>query len=617
MAVQKQHDDSRYTRNACVLGLVVSWFVGIGSLLGGGICLYTEIRDGTATHIVMSHTWREILPLLLNVVVTLLNDSMGYIHSCSLRWALQREGLLEFNSNLRLLRASKYSRPNGMVANAVYLIGIVLAYGSTSLTFLSLNPDLAELLDRGYETDDTHGVHINAIALLTLGAGLFFQATITNWALVTTSIPTWSSNPLDVVRACTHDETDGHRIEPRIGRCMMGIHQAKEDARSQRPSPKQRPMITAHYRVLRIIVLLWVSPILSAAWGGGIQAYITKGHRNGVLGRSWSLLPIFTGITDSTCSISQCTDGTSVLNVGWSAEHGTAGTVGAVFLITAFQSIVTVSLHCAELIVNLSRDEAIYRELIGPKGTNGHYNSVWAAFTSWQTLFLFALKAGVHWIFGLAINLQFQLGVNMYPPQIFYFTAFALVTAVFGLYLSLRRPKGYLPAAYGHIQTMADIIDEWSDSGSMFWGEKYPGIPHRGVSGYTGTSTERLKDPDERHWYGGQKQHDPSHLRHRKSAVTVSSVAATTVPVNTTNVNYLTTTGISPAPVYYYPPVAVPPPPPPQQPFQPMYSYPQWTQQAPPAAPSQYPSVSSLNSAYSGYSTYSNQSTQPFLSGYR
>jgi len=526
---------------------------------------------------------------------------MGYVHTCSLRWSLQREGKLDFNSNLRLLTAPKHSRPNGLIPNAVYLVGIVLSYGSTSLIFLSLNPELARLLGKPVDDDDAHGVHINAVALITLGAGFVLQAIITNWALVETNIPTWSSNPLDVARACTVDEHDGHRVEPRIGRCMMSVHLAKQDARPGKPMQKQRPMITGHPHVRRILILLWILPILSGIWGGGVYGYLLKPNRNGVFGRSWSLLPIFTGSTDSDCSTGQCTDGTSVLNVGWTASNGAAGTVGAVFLIMGLQSVVTLSLHCAELIVNLSRDEKVYRTLIGPRGTNGHYNSVMAAFTSWQTLFLFALKAGVHWMFGLAINLQFQLGVNMHPPQIFYFGAFTLAAAIFGLILSVWRPKGYLPASWGHIQTIADVVDEWADSGCMFWGEKYPG--------YTGTSTHRLKQPDERMLYGGQTDH--RHSRARFSAI----------PTELQNLH--------PSPAAT-PPAPFPgfPTPPPYTPAAPQYvqnnGFPQWGQQ--PHHAQNRSSHNSLNSAYSGmsghsgysgYSNYSTHSTQPFLSGYR
>ncbi|KAL2145233.1 hypothetical protein VTI28DRAFT_7742 [Corynascus sepedonium] len=445
----------------------------------------------------MSHTWREVLPLGLNILVTFLNDSMGYIHSCSLRWSLQREGKLDFNSNLRLLTAPKHSRPNGVIPNAVYLTGIVLSYGSTSVIFLSLNPELARLLGKEYTSHDIDSVHINAVALVTLGLGFLLQTAITNWALLETNIPTWSSNPLDIARTCTVDEHDGHRVEPRIGRCMMSVHLAKEDARWCRPRPRQKSMITAHPRVKRIVILLWPLPVLSGIWGGAVYGYLLKGNRNAVFGRSWSLLPVFTGSTDFNCDTGQCTNGTSVVNVGWTA-NGAAGIVGAVFLIIAFQSVVTLALHCVELIVNLSRDEKVYRELIGPRGTNGHYNSVLAAFTSWQTIFLFALKAGIHWIFGLAINVQFQLGVNMYPPQIFYFSVFCLVAAVFGLLLSVWQPQGYLPASYGHIQTIADVIDDWADSGCIFWGDKRAG--NTANPGYTGTSTHRLAQPDERMW---------------------------------------------------------------------------------------------------------------------
>ena len=63
----KHHDDSVFTKTWCVIGLVASWIVGIGALLAGGISIYLEIRDGTAAQIVMSHTWREVLPLGLNV----------------------------------------------------------------------------------------------------------------------------------------------------------------------------------------------------------------------------------------------------------------------------------------------------------------------------------------------------------------------------------------------------------------------------------------------------------------------------------------------------------------------------------------------------------------------
>ncbi|KAJ9149807.1 hypothetical protein NKR23_g4057 [Pleurostoma richardsiae] len=418
-------------------------------------------------------------------------------------------GHLISNGHHFLMSAHK---PNAWYSNALYLAGIVLSYSSTSLIFLSLNTHLAQVLDFNYgrEGMGENEIHVNAIALLTFGLGLLAQALITTWAFMRTDIPTWSSNPLDVVKECM-DDNQGHRVTHQLGRCMMSVHQFKDATQNCRPRSPQRPLIKAHHSVRWVFALLWILPPLGGLWGGTVLALLYKGDKNGVLGRSWDLLPSFTGSTDFECSAYQCTDGTSILNVGWTAYSGILQTIGSLFLITGFQSVVTLSLHCAELIVNLSRDEGVYRKLIGPRGTNGHYNSIIAACTSWQTIFLFAFKAGVHWMFGLAINVSFKLGVNMYPPQIFYFTGFSLVAAVFCTYLSCRRSSGYLPSSFGHIQTIANIIDEWADSGCMYWGHKadgrFPGDPS-----YAGTSTRRLPPPFPNRFYGGRGIVSPEEL---------------------------------------------------------------------------------------------------------
>ncbi len=91
----------------------------------------------------------------------------------------------------------------------------------------------------------------------------------------------------------------------------------------------------------------------------------------------------------------------------------------------------------------------------------------------------------------------------MYPPQIFYFTGFALMVAIFATYVSLRRPLGPLPATFGHLQTMADLIDDWEDR--MFWGHKQDG--YSGLPSYAGTSARRLEMPIMDHFYGGVKKY--------------------------------------------------------------------------------------------------------------
>lgn len=127
-------------------------------------------------------------------------------------------------------------------------------------------------------------------------------------------------------------------------------------------------------------------------------------------------------------------------------------------------------------------------------------------------------KIGLHWMFGLAMNTSYALGVTMYLPQIWYFSAGTVMTAGFISFIAFRRPSGYLPATYVHIQTIIDIVDEWLESGPMFWGHK--GGPRRGeLVCYAGTSTDQLEPPMEKSWYGGNPQQGLAHAQSLSQAL--------------------------------------------------------------------------------------------------
>ncbi|CCD47361.1 hypothetical protein BofuT4_uP005200.1 [Botrytis cinerea T4] len=55
------------------------------------------------------------------MIVTLLNESMGYVHSTLLRWSLQREGRLWFSSNIRLFSNTKNSEINSVNFRVAFL----------------------------------------------------------------------------------------------------------------------------------------------------------------------------------------------------------------------------------------------------------------------------------------------------------------------------------------------------------------------------------------------------------------------------------------------------------------------------------------------------------------
>jgi hypothetical protein len=490
-----QLDKALDARNWCYLGLCISWAIGALAIAGGSIALVVVGQP----HFSLPTAGKEALPLIINIFVTLLNESMGYIHSASLRFSLLQDKKLEFNSNLRLLSHSRESWANSLPSNLIVLFCIVLTYTTPFLVFLGTNSALNEVLGHNDPSQDGE-IHLSAIALIFFGGGLVGQALFVTWGLLSTKIPTWSSNPLDVLLACRERGT----VQRRPGRCMFSVHDKDKETEPIFPKYRQGPSCSAHREVKWILILLWSLIPLGAVWGVTIFMMIRNGNPNGVQGDSWSFLPTYGRNSTSCGSNKNCTMGTSVLNVGWSYGDTTTGVIGSIFMVAGFQAVITTALHCAELLVNLSRDETIWRRATSPKGTDSNYNSIVAACTSWQTVSLFIFKAAVHWLFGLSVNVSYKLGINMYPPQIFYLTASTLVVALLATYMSIRRPPGPQPAAYGHLQTLSDLIDEWHHC--MHWGHKESGnrrsSPPKPAYAGTSSDTSRVSNIDFSQRYG-------------------------------------------------------------------------------------------------------------------
>lgn len=95
--------------------------------------------------------------------------------------------------------------------------------------------------------------------------------------------------------------------------------------------------------------------------------------------------------------------------------------------------------------------------------------------SSSPALVLFIFKSVIHWLYSLAISVDFFQGLNMRIPQIFYLAVGAIFLAVFVTTCVSWKLKGPQPAAFGHLQTLADLVDVWPNVGeSMFWGQKSP-----------------------------------------------------------------------------------------------------------------------------------------------
>jgi hypothetical protein len=93
---------------------------------------------------------------------------------------------------------------------------------------------------------------------------------------------------------------------------------------------------------------------------------------------------------------------------------------------------------------------------------------------------LFVSKALLHWLLGqsLSVNITVYADLKLYEfdmiyMRVFVFALLATALAIFTTYLAFRRPKGCQPAAWGHFQVLADLVDDWSVSskGYLFWGD--------------------------------------------------------------------------------------------------------------------------------------------------
>ena len=473
------------TRNVCLSGLIATWSVGLACLVSGSLYLNKTPSSSLGwIRIPMSRNLKESLPLLINVLVTIITEGTGFIHATTLRWALG--DALTFNSNLRLLSRVPGSWAFGGISNFLNAALLILCYAATSLIFATLPPsDVCDALPlNGYDCTPKNNFNVTYVspgAIMALGVGLTGTAALTTWQFFAARVEIWSSSPIQTAWAFVATA----RRSRVVGRCMISVHDAKLAAAPTLPQQRQRSAWSAHPEVRRILRYLWVLTSLVLLWFVGLLISITVtwkrcqaegDHANYVdicqniyQGPSWSLLPDTNGIT-SLAQIKLVDD------AGGSSYHmaipKSVGFALAFIMMMGFQAMLTMGLHCADLLVNMSRDEDTWRKCSQKEGYTSQ-NALMTALTSWKSWLLFVLKPLIHWLFGLGMAFYIGWGIFMRPPQILYTSFAVLLLTIFGTYLCLDRPKGPQPATFGHVQTLVNLIDEWDEP--IFWG-------HRGMN---------------------------------------------------------------------------------------------------------------------------------------
>lgn len=457
-----------YTRKVCIAGVIAASTI---SILAIALAVPTFVAEGAfrnnETPVIRSKVRKEVASLLLNICITICTELLGYIHSVSLRWALYHEGRLSFNSNLRLFTSSRQCRANAWYTNTLWALLLTISYSSASQV-LQPTGDMGPRpwSKPGYEVESYSR---NDQAMAILGAAMLLQCILAAWCMAPSQsrrILSYNSSPLNTTLALLHHDL----ARPECHRPAV-------------PRPHQTPVIKAVREVRWITVFLWCLTPLIAIWGAAM--WLVSVERYGVPDLSFD-----PQIEDGTCPV---------------GRHGYDSLVGLAS-ITAMQLVYTLALHAAEQVVNLSRDEAVWRRaaaaggLLAPgdgcpggaaiAGAPVSQKSTTAALTAWQTPLVLLFKPTSHWLFGISAVTLSDGYLAFHPLPIFSLAGMAVLLAGFVTFISLRKPSGPQPAAWGNVLRLAEYVDDWGvgAGGSLFWGDKGPvedcdGIRMAGTSG--------------------------------------------------------------------------------------------------------------------------------------
>lgn len=544
-------DKDLQTRNLCIIGLASAWFisialigVGLYILFGGQPLLPPFLHHRVQTLGFYDYYWTNndpadkfyidrhrvylfpkaiaiLIPLLLNITLTIVLDNLNYIHSTTLRWALWREGRLEYNSNLRLFTSAAAHAPNRWYVNAVSALSLVFSYGAISLLTYDVYIRGVTDADANFITDKVngkrYGLDFNGWAILVLGISILVQASICTWCLCCKPnlVETWSSNPLHNARVCigigllrgdarsspasscwgekfisvAHSNTPRFSFQddvqalvptephamPSCGHAPCHVHvppTAFQTLRAGAPHHahlpfghvtqplKRQPAARLFIRPVRLITTtIWALFCMAVIWTLTVMGLAIRSFKS-----------------TSEAYILENSGRRDIL-----AYWQFYGQVGVYFsttsrrdwlgliIQTAVQSCVTLGLHCLELLANVTRDEAVWRKAAGSKGSDTKASPIFAAMKSKHTVALFAFKSVIQWIFGFAFSANVAAWMNLLPLVVL--TVLMLCLAMFAEYLARCRPKGPQPVTYGNIQALADLVDDWSH-GKIYWGDK-------------------------------------------------------------------------------------------------------------------------------------------------
>jgi hypothetical protein len=500
-----------WTRDLCIVGLILGWGAALSSLATG---IYTITSERVT-----------IPPFLVNRVVLVGPTSLTFLKPTSkyisghrlypvseaamiiipllLQIALTLVSACLHNTNLRLFTSSKIRGPNGWPVNIASSIGLIIAYAGTVMATFTvtvvavMEPNVDPNVDpANYAADpgpDKFAIDFNGWGLLGLGLGLLIQSAICTWCLVYDAsahlVGTWNSNPLATAKACRVLDIfrDLPENPPTAGSNPTLTPLA--EPRTRQPSmralvPRTRAItngiwaVYAVYAIFSIVVAIVAVKVQHTANLDSVRQDKTNDRSAAV------------SFADVWKSFGKVSYGYGSFYIK-SLRREWAGLL--LQCVAVAPSLL--GLHLAQLLAELDRDETMWRRAAdGRHGTSADSNLLLENFKSWPSCTVLVFKALVPWIFSYAFACNAWVHMALFP--LLTVSAAFLAVGIFAEYLLRAQPKGPQPATYGDVRALVALVDDdsWGHE-RIFWGDKGECTRARGirVAGTAGKKLDELK----------------------------------------------------------------------------------------------------------------------------
>ncbi|KAF7986255.1 hypothetical protein HWV62_35160 [Athelia sp. TMB] len=439
------------------------------------------------------------ISFIFSLIATIATELIGSVHSKALRSALVAERRLKFNTNSRLFTAAQdghWASPNGRLMNGLMAFLLILSYASASLIIIRFNVG-----------DETvfYQPWLTAPPLIVLGISFILQGAIAFWGAHSCRGLMDCSSALVTAK----HQVDSGVIDRVPGRCMVNISESEVDPLNplpRQPLARQPSAWSSHPMVKRAAVVTWSLVPIYVIWGGIVYAlavnvgdwksssnFETTGTALTAADSSWAFSP-----NDDTQAFSMEFWG-ETFNTDQMTDLPLSAWPVILIVLMLVQSGLTLALHSCEAIINTTRDEHNWRTATRGAAVEDP-GLIAGAIGSWRSLLLFGAKPFLHWMFGLSFSVVgifstdkeaildngtlLQLTVTANCPQTWYLSIALVVLGTITTIIATYNPRGPQPAAYGHFQTLANLIDDWEPS-VIYWGQKADdkSLCHAGTSG--------------------------------------------------------------------------------------------------------------------------------------